>query len=98
MNIQLNQTEAGGLIIAGDEPFPHEIRHVEYHRDQKLMLLVYDNEEQDDELMHYEIPDSAVDNIESSPSILIITYKPDRKIYGYDVPLIRVGDVISRPY
>jgi hypothetical protein len=60
-----------------------------------LMMLVYDDPEHEGDLMHYELPDVAHEAVEASPSIMIIDHGPGRKLYGYDVPLVHVGDPIA---
>lgn len=81
----------GGLVIMCDAPFPHEIRRIEYYRDQRLMMLVYESVDEDSDLMHYELTDVSAHAVETSPSVLVVDHAPDRKLYGYDVPLIQVG-------
>ncbi len=91
MNIELGELADGGLVIVCDSPFPHEIRRIEYYRDQRLMMLVYDDPAHEGDLMHYELPDTAARSVETSPSIMIVDQGPKRGIYGYDVPLVQVG-------
>jgi type IV secretory pathway TraG/TraD family ATPase VirD4 len=91
MNVELGKLADGGLVIMCDSPFPHEIRRIEYYRDQKLMMLVYNNPSHEGDLMHYELADVASQSVESSPSVLVVDHSPDRKMYGYDVPLVQVG-------
>ncbi len=91
MNVELGQLADGGLVVMCDAPFPHEIRRIEYYRDQRLMMLVYDTPDHDSDLMHYELSDVAASSVEASPSVLVVDHAPDRKLYGYDVPLVQVG-------
>jgi hypothetical protein len=91
MNIELGKLPDGGLIIMADGQFTHDIRRVEYYRDQRLIMLIYDDPEHEGELMHYELPDVAAHAVEASPSVMVIDKSPDRKLYGYDVPLVQVG-------
>ncbi len=93
MNIDLGRLADGGLVIVADAQFAHDIRRIEYYRDQRLMMLIYDDPDHEGELMHYELPDVAAAIVESSPSIMILDKSPDKKLYGYDVPLVQVGAV-----
>lgn len=91
MNVELGQLPDGSVVLISDAPFPHDIRRIEYYRDQRLVMLVYDNPEGEGELMHYELPDTAAGAVGMSPSVLVIDKGPERKIYGYDVPVIQIG-------
>ena len=91
MNVELGKLADGGLVVMCDAPFPHEIRRIEYYRDQRLMMLVYNTSDHDSDLMHYELSGIAAQSVETSPSVLVVDHAPDRKLYGYDVPLVQVG-------
>ena len=91
MNIELGQLPDGGLVLLADADFSHDVRRIEYYRDQRLMMLVYDEPEHPGELMHYELNDNATAAVEASGSILVVNKSPNRKLYGYDVPLVQVG-------
>lgn len=98
MNIELGQLQHGGLILMGDPPFDRPVCRVEYYREQHLMMLVYDTTgggagdgDHTDELMPYELSAPAIAKIESSPNVLIVSQTPDRRLQGYDVPLIHIG-------
>ncbi len=91
MNIELGQMADGSIMIMADADFSYDVRRVEYYRDQRLVMLIYDEPGHEGELMHHELNDRANALMEASGSILIINQSPDRKLYGYDVPLVQVG-------
>jgi hypothetical protein len=91
MNIELGRLPDGGLVLVSDSSFSHDIRRIEYYRDQRLMMLIYDDPDHEGELMHYELPDVAALAVEGSPSVMVVDQGPNRKLYGYDVPLVQVG-------
>ncbi len=91
MNIELGKLGDGSLVIISDSPFPHDIRRVEYYRDQRLMMIVYNAADHEGDLMHYELPDVAHDAVDTSPMVMVIDHGPNKKLYGYDVPLVQVG-------
>ena len=93
MNIELGILNDGGVMLVSDEPLPHLVRRVEFYRDQRLFMLVYNNEENDTELMHYEIPENMAKPVEKSPDVIIYSLFPDHEPIGYKVPLIKVGDI-----
>ncbi len=92
MNVELGILNDGGVVLVSDKALPEVVRRVEYYRDQKLFMLVYD---QDDEgqLMDYEIPDDMTQPIEKSPNVVIYTLFKDHDPIGYKVPLIKVGEL-----
>ncbi len=93
MNIELGLLHDGNVMMVSDEPLPDIVRRVEYYRNQRLLMLVYHDEELDDDLMHYEIPQQMAGRIESSPDIMIYSLFPDHEPIGYKVPLIQVGEI-----
>ena len=93
MNIELGVLGDGGLILVSDSPLPHVVKRVEFYRDQRLFMLVYNNEDQDTDLMHYEVPADLTKPVEKSPNVIIYSLFPDHEPIGYKVPLIKVGDI-----
>lgn len=93
MNIELGILNDGGVMLVSDRPLPHLVRRVEFYRDQRLFMLVYNNNENDTELMHYEIPESMSNPVEKSPDVIIYSLFPNHEPIGYKVPLIKVGDL-----
>lgn len=93
MNVELGKLPDGNLVVVADGPFPRDVVRVEYFRDQKLMMLVYDGPDHGDELMEYEVASHAVRAAENNQSVLIVTAEPGKELLGYDVPLIQVGDI-----
>ncbi len=93
MNIELGVLGDGGVMLVSDAPLPQIVKRVEFYRDQRLMMLVYNNEEQDSELMHYEVPGDMAVSIETSPNVIIYSLFPDHEPIGYKVPLIKVGEL-----
>ena len=94
MNIELGVLHDGGIMLVSDSPLPDMVCRVEYYRDQRLFMLVYDDEELGDDLMHYEIPERMTNPIESSANILIYSLFPNHEPIGYKVPIVQIGDAI----
>ena len=96
MNIELGILHDGGIMLVSDTPLPDIVCRVEYYRDQRLFMLVYNDDEQDDsdDLMHYEIPEKMARPVESSPNIAIYSLFPNHEPIGYKVPLIQIGDMM----
>ena len=92
MNIELNVLHDGGVVLVSDSPLPDVIKRVEYYRDQRLFMLIYKNNS-DDQLMDYEIPEDMTPPIEKSPNVIIYTMFKDHDPVGYKVPLIKVGEL-----
>lgn len=93
MNIELGVLKDGGVLMVSDEPLPQMVKRVEFYRDQSLLMLVYDNEAEDTQLMHYEIPITMSYPLEKSPNVIIYSVYPEQPLVGYKVPLIKIGDV-----
>lgn len=93
MNIELGILKDGGVLLVSDKPLPHPVKHVEFYRDQRLCMLVYDHDGENTELMHYEVPEKLAQPVEKSPNIIIYSLYPDHEPIGYKVPLIKVGEI-----
>ncbi len=90
--IELGRLKDGRLLIACNEDMPTDIIRVEYYREQRLFSLVYENEEDDGEIMPVEIPYEINDIIKNSPNIMVIAMaSQNAKPYGYQVPLVQIG-------
>ena len=90
-NIEFLLLNDGGVMFACDEPL-EPIKRVEYYADQRLFLLVYanDNEHDEGDLMHYELPEHLASPVEKTPDIIICCIHPVRDPRAYTVPLIKV--------
>ena len=93
MNIALGILNDGGVMVASDAPLPDMVKRVEFYRDQQLFMLVYDNTDEESQLMHYEVPITMVYPLEKSPDVIVYSMYPDHPPIGYKVPLIKIGDV-----
>lgn len=93
MNIELGILKDGGVMLVSDQPLPHIIKRVEFYRDQKLFMLVYNNSDEDSDLMHFEVPADMAYPVEKSPDVIIFSMYKDRAPVGYKVPLIKVGNI-----
>lgn len=79
-------------MLVSDTPLPDIVRRVEYYREQRLFMVVYDGSEE--EMMHYEVPENMANPIENTPNIMIYSLFPDHEPIGYKVPLVQVGNQI----
>jgi hypothetical protein len=93
MNIELGVLKDGGVMLVSDRPLPHLVKRVEFYREQRLVMLIYSNEDNDSDLMHYEVPPHMAHPVEKSPDVIIYSLFPDHEPIGYKVPLIKVGDL-----
>lgn len=88
--IQLGRAQDGRLVLATNQPMPADIRHIEYYKEQRLFMAVYENGDSD--LMPCDIAPDIASIVESSPEIMIIAVTgAGQKPMGYDVPLIQIG-------
>jgi len=93
MTIELTVLNDGGVLLVNAQGYPDDVKRVEYYRDQKLFMLVYDCDDLDDELMNYEIPEDMAHPVEKSPNIIICSYDQNRNPYAYKAPLIKIGEL-----
>ncbi|MEM7650522.1 MAG: hypothetical protein AAF204_00375 [Pseudomonadota bacterium] len=93
MTVELTVLKDGGILLVNDEGYPDDIKRVEYYREQKLFMLVYNDQEIEDELMHYEIPEHMAHPVEKSPNIIICSYDQNNAPMAYKAPLIKVGEL-----
>lgn len=93
MNIELGILHDGSVMMVSDQPLPDMVCRVEYYKDQRLFMIVYDDDENGEDLMHYEIPNKMSDSVEKSPNILVYSLFPNHEPIGYKVPLVQVGDL-----
>ena len=90
--IQLAQSSDGRLIIASNQPFPADVKRVEYYREQKLFMLAFDDDEKSSDLMPCEVSDDIAKIIHASPDVVIMAMKEEgSEPYGYIVPLVQIG-------
>ena len=91
--IKLGQNDDGRLIIASNQPFPAKIKRVEYYREQKLFTFSFEDKDEEDILMPYEVSDEVSDIIKSSPDIIIIVQAEleGQEAEKYLCPLVQVG-------
>lgn len=92
MNIELGILHDGSVMMVSDRPLRDFVCRVEYYKDQRLFMLVYDDHDLGDELMHYEIPSDMKSHVEKSPNVILYSLYPNREPIGYKVPLVQIGD------
>jgi phosphoenolpyruvate synthase/pyruvate phosphate dikinase len=90
--IQLIQSGDGHLVIANNQSFPSTVQRVEYFRDLKLLMLAFDDDEENNELMTHEINDDVVPLVKNAANIVILELKAGvEKQIGYLAPLVQIG-------
>ncbi len=90
--IELGRAADGRLVLGSSQPFPADIKHVEYYRDQRLFSLVFETEDEQSQLMPCEISPQVAATVQSAPNIMVIAMaRPGQEAYGYTVPLIQIG-------
>ena len=88
--IELAQSDDGRLVLGTDEPFPFDIKYIEYYREQRLFSLVFEND--DSSLIPVEISAFIGETVERAPSMIVLEVtKGHAEPYRYIVPLVQVG-------
>lgn len=91
-NINLGQTADGDLVLVTDQAFPSDVKRVEYYRDQKLFMLVYDDDVHEGDLAHYELPDMVAQKVMRKSNLMIVEPSATAGgMVGYYASLIQVG-------
>lgn len=94
MNIELGILYDGSVMMVSDQPLKDFVCRIEYYRDQRLFMLVYDDTNFGDELMHYEIPHDMKPLVEKSPNIILYSLYPNHEPIGYKVPLVQIDNTL----
>ncbi len=93
MSFSLGELPDGDLAIVSDMALPADIKRIEYYRDQRLFMLVYDLPDHEGDLMHYELRPEIAEKVQRRSSVVVI--EPDKltgKASGYYASLIQVGE------
>ena len=93
MSFSLGELPDGDLAIVSDVELPADIKRIEYYRDQRLFMLVYDLPDHEGDLMHYELRAEVAAKVQRRSSLVVI--EPDKvtgKASGYYASLIQVGE------
>ncbi|MEC7575749.1 MAG: hypothetical protein VYC19_11445 [Pseudomonadota bacterium] len=92
MNVELGRLPDGGIVLCANPEFPEQVKRVEYYRDQKLFMLIYEDIDHEGELMHYEMQDDVDEVVRHAPGLTLVACNPRTMApYGYKVPLVQVG-------
>ena len=90
--IKLGRTDKGHLVLHSNETLPSKVKRVEYYREQKLFTLSFEDEEEEDRLMSYELSDDIAELVKASPDVIIVALtKEDEDPEKYLCPLVQVG-------
>jgi len=90
--ISLAQASDGRLVMASSQPFPADVRHIEYYREQRLFCFVYDTEDEQSALMPCEISPETAAIVQASPNVIVVVMaEPGTEPYGYTVSLVQIG-------
>lgn len=92
MNSELGIHHNGSLVLVCSADIPGTICRLEYYREQKMLSIVYENNEIDPDLSHYEMPED-VDTIMRKKGLVTVIVSPnaEKEAYGYDVPIVQIG-------
>lgn len=93
MSFSLGVLPDGDLAIVSDMSLPGDIKRVEYYRDQRLLMLVYDLPDHDGELMQQELRPDVAEKVQHRSSLVIVEpSKHSGKPMGYYASLIQIGE------
>lgn len=91
-NIELGYLANGNIAFMSDTAFPGRVKRVEYYRDQRLLMVIYQDNAHEDDLMQYEISEDAAHKVEHSPEVLIYEDNAgDGQPNGYYTSLVQIA-------
>ncbi len=93
MNIELGLLHDGNVMLVSDTPLPDMVCRIEYYREQRIFMVVYNGDDRDEDMMHYEVPAHMASPVERTPNIMIYSLFPNHEPIGYKVPLVQVGEM-----
>lgn len=80
------------MALVADAQLPHDVKRVEYYRDQRLFVIVYTDPGHEGDLLNCEQEVEIASKIERSGNkMIVIGGVGEGKPTGYNVPLIQVG-------
>lgn len=89
---ELGLLRDGAIVLMSSRRFRAPIKRVEFYRDVKLLMLVYDDDTDEGELMDYELSDHVAGVVKKSTrNILVVNAEDPANMEGFDVPLVQVG-------
>ncbi len=93
MNVELSVLNDGRVMLVSDQPMVDVVQRIEYYREQRLFNLVWYDEEQEELLLHNEIPIDLAMAVERVPEVLICMMFPkEDKTVNYKTPLVKIGE------
>lgn len=93
MKIELSTLKDGGVLLVNDGAVKDILKRIEFYRDQRLMMLVYHDEQIQSDLIEYQVPDNMVQTVDQSPDVIVYTMFENHDPIGYKVPLVKVGEL-----
>jgi hypothetical protein len=90
MNVELARLKDGRPLIVADSQLPHPVQRVEFYRDQRLVVLVYDKPDHEDDLMQCELTEASIKLFEDNSRVMVVSYAGKKDVKYYDVSLVKV--------
>lgn len=92
MNSELAIHHDGRLALVCSADIPGKVCRLEYYRDQKMLCVVYEQDDIDPDLSHYEMPSDVDDLVRHKANVMVIVSpSAEKDAYGYDVPIVQIG-------
>ena len=93
MIVELGILNDGGVMMVSSEPLPHLIKRVEFDRDQRSLVFVYNTVENQTVAMEQQVPFDMLSEVENSPDVIVYSIFTNHEPIGYKAPLVKVGDL-----
>jgi len=91
MHIDLVVSRKGDVMLLCEGGFPAAVTRVEYYRDTRLMVIMYDEDGSDGHMLEREVPETMINAVRRAPIILVTCVEDGEIQDGFNVPLIQIG-------
>ena len=79
-------------MIASDEELPSKVKRVEYYREQKIFTFAFEDKDEEDRLMSFEVSDEVSELVKSSPDVIVLMLTSEgEETDKYLCPLVQIG-------
>lgn len=89
MSMDLIISDTGHVMIASNAEFAGEVTRVDFLTSKKLLMLNYEGDNPDSELLNLEVHDRLMSALLKAPSVLLVHVRHNQPVTGFEVPLVQ---------
>ena len=91
MQADLVISQKGDVMLTCAGNFPADVTRVEYYRDTRLMVLMYDLPNSDGHMLEREVPENLDSQVRAAATVLVVRVENTDIQEGFNVPLVQIG-------